>query len=145
MSYITVWRLPRSVRARERADAQHRTNEARYLTSREHLLDVQATARQYQARADDALSTWNIRAPQYVAGESLMEYRRRLCRLAQRQLSDDHKLRGVRLKRLHDDVFTPFEPQIFAACKEAQTTRRRSSGRNRTHEQVAALLASTGS
>jgi hypothetical protein len=59
---------------------------------------VQATARQYQARADDVLSTWNIRAPQYVAGESLMEYRRRLCRLAQRQLSDDHKLSGVRLK-----------------------------------------------
>jgi hypothetical protein len=50
-----------------------------------------------------------------------MEYRRRLARLAQRQLSDDHKLRGLRLKRLDDDVFVPFEPQIFAACKEAGT------------------------
>jgi hypothetical protein len=105
--------------ARERRDAQHRADEGRYLTSREHLLDVQATARQYQARADDALSTWNIRAPQYTAGESLMEYRRRLARVAQRQLPDDHNLRGVRLKRLDDDVFAPFEPQIFAACKEA--------------------------
>jgi hypothetical protein len=74
--------------ARERADAQHRADEARYFTSREHLLDVQSTARQYQARADDALSTWNIRAPQYTAGESLMEYRRRLAKLAQRQLPD---------------------------------------------------------
>jgi hypothetical protein len=107
--------------ARERADAQHRADQASYLRSREHLLDVQATARQYQARADDALSTWNIRAPQYTAGESVMDYRRRLAKLAQRQLPDDHELRGVRLKRLDDDVFTPFEPKIFAACKEAGT------------------------
>jgi hypothetical protein len=104
---------------RERRETQARADEARYLTSREHLLDVQATARQYQARADDALSTWNMRAPQYTAGESLMDYRRRLARLAQRQLPDDHELRGVRLKRLDDDVFVPFEPQIFAATKEA--------------------------
>jgi hypothetical protein len=107
--------------ARERADAQHRADEASYLRSREHLLDVQAMARQYQARADDALSTWNMRAPQYVAGESLMEYRRRLARLAQRQLPDDHELRGVKLKRVDDDVFVPFEPQIYAAVKEAGT------------------------
>jgi hypothetical protein len=107
--------------ARERADAQHRADEARYLTSREHLLDVQATARTYQARADDALSTWGMRAPQYVAGESLIDYRRRLARLAQRQLPDDHKLRGIKLKTLDDDVFVPFEPQIFAAAKEAGT------------------------
>jgi hypothetical protein len=107
--------------ARERRDAQHRADEAAYLRSREHLLDMQAKSREYQARADDALSTWNMRAPQYVAGESLMDYRRRLCRLAQRQLPDDHEFRGVRLKRIDDDVFVPFEPQIFAACKEAGT------------------------
>jgi hypothetical protein len=107
--------------ARERADAQHRADAARYLTSREHLLDVQATARTYQARADDALSTWGMRAPQYVAGESLMDYRRRLLRLAQRQLPDDHQLRHLKIKNMDDDVFTPFEPQIYAASKEAGT------------------------
>jgi hypothetical protein len=80
---------------------------------------VQAAARQYQARADDAFAPWNMRAPAFVAGESLSDYRRRLARLAQRQLPDDHKLRSIRLKALDDDVFTPFEPQIYAACKEA--------------------------
>jgi hypothetical protein len=107
--------------ARERADAQHRADEARYLTSREHLLDVQATARKYQARADDALSTWGIRAPAFVAGESLDEYRRRLARLAQRQLPDDHEFRHLKISRMDDDVFTGFEPQFYAATKEAGT------------------------
>jgi hypothetical protein len=51
--------------------------------------------------------------------KSLGDYRRRLARLAQRQLPGDHKLRGIRLKALDDDVFAPFEPQIYAACKEA--------------------------
>jgi hypothetical protein len=107
--------------ARERADAQHRADEARYLTSREHLLDLQSAARRYQARADDALSTWNIRAPAFVAGESLDEYRRRLARLAQRQLSDDHEFRHLKISRMDDDVFGGFVPQFYAAAKEAGT------------------------
>jgi hypothetical protein len=107
--------------ARERRDAQHRTDETRYLKSRDHLLDVIATARQYQARADDALSTWNIRAPEYTAGESLSEHRRRLAKVAQRQLPDDHEFRGVNLGKLDDDVFVPFEQKILGACKEAGT------------------------
>lgn len=105
--------------AREGRNAQARADQASYLRSREHLLDVQATARQYQARADEALSSWGMRAPAFVAGESLGDYSRRLARLAQRQLPADHELRGIRLKALADDVFAPFEPQIYAACKEA--------------------------
>jgi hypothetical protein len=107
--------------ARERRETQQRADEARYLTSREHLLDVQAKSREYQARADDALSTWNIRAPQYTAGESLMDYRRRLCRLAQRQLPDGHDFRGTKLSRLDDETFVPVEGKIYAGCKEAGT------------------------
>jgi len=37
--------------ARERRDVQHRADAATHLRSRDHLLEVQATARQYQARA----------------------------------------------------------------------------------------------
>ena len=50
--------------AREEAAAreQARADEARYLTSRDHLLDLQSAARQYQARADDAFASWNMRA-----------------------------------------------------------------------------------
>jgi hypothetical protein len=105
--------------ARERRDATARADEARYLRSREHLLDVQATARQYQARADDALQPWSLRAPAFVAGESLGDYRLRLARLAQRQLPEDDELRSLRLKTLPDDAYASLEPQIFAACKEA--------------------------
>jgi hypothetical protein len=82
---------------------------------------VQATARKYQARADDAFQPWNMRAPAYTAGESLDEYRRRLARLAQRQLPDDHKLRYLKIGRMDDDVFAGFEPQFFVATKEAGT------------------------
>jgi hypothetical protein len=103
----------------ERRDAQHRADAAAHLRSREHLLEVQAAARTYQARADDAFQSWNIHAPAYVAGESLDDYRRRLADLAQRQLPDDHELRRLRLRALPDDAFAGFEPQIFTACKEA--------------------------
>jgi hypothetical protein len=103
----------------ERRDAQHRADAAAHLRSRDHLLEVQATARAYQQRADSAFEPWNMRAPPLMAGESLIEYRRRLARLAQKQLPEDHQLRGFKISRLDDDIFAGFEPQFFAAAKEA--------------------------
>jgi hypothetical protein len=41
--------------AQERKDTQARAAAAAYLTSREHMLDLQATQRECQRRADDAL------------------------------------------------------------------------------------------
>src|SRR5262245_25886090 len=105
----------------ERRDAQHRADAAAHLHSRDHLLEVQATARAYQQRADSAFEPWNMRAPPLMAGESLDGYRRRLAKLAKKQLPDDHQLRGVTINKLEDDTFAAFEPQFFAACKEAGT------------------------
>jgi hypothetical protein len=34
-------------------------------------------------------------------------------------LPDDHEFRGVRLKKLDDDAFVPFEQKILGACKDA--------------------------
>jgi hypothetical protein len=103
----------------ERRDAQHRADAAAHLHSRDHLLEVQATARAYQQRADSAFEPWNMRAPALVAGESLIDCRRRLARLAQKQLPEDHQLRGFKISRLDDDVFEGFEPQFFAEAKAA--------------------------
>jgi hypothetical protein len=106
---------------RERREAQARADAARYLTSREHLLEMQATARRYQARCDDALTPWGVRAPAFVADEDLDSYRRRLARIAQRQLPDDHELRSFKLRSLPDEAFATFEPQIYDAVKKAGT------------------------
>jgi hypothetical protein len=108
-------------KARERRDARARADAAEHLRSREHLLELQSVARQYQARADSAFETWNMRAPAYVVGESLDQYRRRLVKLAQRQLPDDHRLRHIPIKRLDDDILNGYEQEIFADCKEAGT------------------------
>jgi hypothetical protein len=102
---------------RERRDARARADAAAHLRSREHLLDLQATARHYQARADDALQPWNMRAPQFVIGESIDDYRRRLAKLAQRQLPDDHPFRNTKLSRLDDETFAPIEKDIYTDVK----------------------------
>jgi hypothetical protein len=104
---------------RARADSLDRASTARQLTSREHLMQVQATARAYQARADTALDPWGIRAPSPVAGEPLDAYRRNLLILAKKQLPEDHELRRVTVRQLPSSALSPFEDQIYAACKDA--------------------------
>jgi hypothetical protein len=42
--------------------------------SREHLIDVQATKREYQRRCDDALQPWGERAPMPRADETISTY-----------------------------------------------------------------------
>ena len=46
--------------------------------TREQLLQIQASARVYQARADDAFAPWGMRAPEPVIGVSADHYRRKL-------------------------------------------------------------------
>jgi hypothetical protein len=105
---------------REQREAQARADDARYLTSREHLLDVQAEKRQYQARADDSLQPWGERAPAPVAGESINAYRRRLATLLQRRLPEGDQLRDLDFESMPMSVFGNFEqelhPKVAAAA-----------------------------
>jgi hypothetical protein len=105
--------------ARLRREAMQRADAASYEKSREHMLDQQAKAREYQARAQDALDPWGINAPAIVAGESLGRYRRRLDALVQKQLPEDHELYGVPLAELDPAALLVIEDQLYPAVKDA--------------------------
>jgi hypothetical protein len=89
--------------------------------SREQLLQVQASARVFQARADDAFAPWGMRAPAPVVGEPIDDYRRKLMILAKKQLPEGHELRGVTVKRIPADALDGFEKMYYDACREAGT------------------------
>jgi hypothetical protein len=104
---------------REQSEAQARADHATYLTSREHLIDVQAAKREHQARADDCLQAWGERAPPPIATESINAYRLRLARIAQKRLPEGDELRGISLDELPAAAFANFEPDIFSRAKAA--------------------------
>jgi hypothetical protein len=85
--------------------------------SREELLQMQASGRVYQERADNALAPWDIRAPHPVLGQRIDEYRRDLCVKLKKQLPEAHKLRQVQYRRLDDQVLSIFEPQLYNAVR----------------------------
>ena len=62
--------------------------------TREELLHVQAGARAYQQRADEAFQSWGVRAPQMALGQTLADYRRDLDVKAKKLLpnGDEYKL-----------------------------------------------------
>ena len=75
--------------------------------TREQILQIESSARVFQARADDALAPWGIRAPQLVAGEDPEHYRRRLLIEAKYRLPEDHEYRRVGIKKLPVDALGP--------------------------------------
>src|SRR6516162_5813160 len=85
--------------------------------TRDQLLQAQASARVYQARADSVFQEWGFRAP--TIGQDPQDYRRDLAVLAKKQLPHGHDLRKMKLSQLPRDVFETFEPQIYNACREA--------------------------
>src|SRR5215471_5373754 len=85
------------------------------------LLRMQASARIYQARADSVFEAWGFRAPAPALGQDPEDYRRDLCVKAKKQLPYDHQFRKMKLWKMPRDVFETFEPQIYAACREAAT------------------------
>jgi hypothetical protein len=87
--------------------------------NREQLLQMQASARVYQARADSIFQEWGFRAPQPTLGQDPEDYRRDLAVMAKKQLPYGHELRKVKLWKLPKDVFETFEPQVYSACREA--------------------------
>ena len=108
--------------AQARKEAQARADSAAYLTSREHMLDLQAAQRQIQARCDDALQSWGERAPAPIAGESVDDYRLRLACIAQERLPEGDEYRGLSLRkaqRASSVAFKNFEDAIYPKAKAA--------------------------
>jgi hypothetical protein len=87
--------------------------------TREQLLQLQASARVYQARADSVFQEWGFRAAAPTLGQDPEDYRRDLAVTAKKQLPYGHELRKVKLWKLPRDVFEVMEPQVYAACREA--------------------------
>ena len=87
--------------------------------SREQYLQQQASARIYQERADSAFGPWGVRAAAPTLGEDVGAYRRKLAIQAKRLLPDGHQLRQVQVKRMPNDAFEVFEPQILRACRDS--------------------------
>jgi hypothetical protein len=88
------------------------------MATYDQTMRLQAAARVYQQRYDDALQPWAVRAPAPVLGEDINEYRAKLAILAKHQLPPDHQLRKVQYRRLDSDVFDNFEPQLLRACRQ---------------------------
>jgi hypothetical protein len=82
---------------------------------RDQLLQVQASARVYQARADAAFESWGMRAPAPVLGEDPDDYRRKLMILAKNQLPESHELRKITVKRIPNDALDNFEKMYYDA------------------------------
>ena len=65
-----------------------------------------------QAKADSAFASWGERAPKWVEGETLLNFRRRLCRAHQKH---SPKFQGSDLDTVTDaKIFAAVEDQIFA-------------------------------
>jgi hypothetical protein len=105
--------------ARERREAKARADAAAHLTSREHLLELDAVKRKYQARADDALSTWGIRAAPPLASESVDDYRWRLAKEVQMRLPKDHQWYGKKIGKLWNNGFEHVESEIYTDARSA--------------------------
>jgi hypothetical protein len=73
--------------------------------SYDQAMRMQASARVYQQRYDDALAPWDVRAPGPTLGEDITEYRAKLAILAKKQLPPDHQMRKVQYRRLDTAIF----------------------------------------
>jgi hypothetical protein len=92
--------------------------------SYEQTLEMQQRLRVLRARADEVFQAWGERAPAPVAScdeNYASRYRRKLVRLAQARLPNDHELRRVPIAELGGTIFKNFEGQIYEACKAAAT------------------------
>jgi hypothetical protein len=80
-------------------------------------MQMQASGRVFQERADNALSPWDIRAPAPVLGEDIGKYRRDLAVKLKKLLPGNHGLRQVQYRGLDDATLSVFEPQLYRAVR----------------------------
>jgi hypothetical protein len=86
--------------------------------TREQLMQMQASARILQERADNALAPWDIRAPAPTLGQDVHDYRRDLAVKLKRLLPEAHKLRKVQYRRLDDVALGALEPQLYKTVRD---------------------------
>jgi hypothetical protein len=89
------------------------------MATYDQTMRMQASARVYQQRYDDALQPWDLRAPAPVLGEDINAYRAKLAILAKHQLPENHQLRKIQYRRLDTPIFDNFEPQLLTAVQRA--------------------------
>jgi hypothetical protein len=82
-------------------------------------IERQARFASFQARADDALEAFSVRAPAPVAGESARDYAIRVLELAQAYIPPSNPLANISLSRCDDATLNVFRPQIFEAVEAA--------------------------
>jgi hypothetical protein len=94
--------------------------------TRDQMLRQEQALREFQVRADDALSTWGVRAPAPVCDGSLEysdRYRRKLARMARDHLPPNHQFHITGIDRnMPMEILAKHEPDIFRACKEFGTS-----------------------
>jgi hypothetical protein len=86
--------------------------------TRDQLLQMQSSARLFQARYDSALEPWDQRAPAPVLGETVDDYRRGTLVKMKKLLPENHKLR-IPVRKMPNDVLDVFDPQICKAVRDA--------------------------
>jgi hypothetical protein len=85
--------------------------------SYDQLMQMQASGRVYQERADNVLQSWDMRAPAPTLGQDIASYRRDLAVKLKKQLPEGHELRKVQYRRLDDATLSAFEPQLYNAVQ----------------------------
>jgi hypothetical protein len=108
------------VAAREdaaRADAVAEARVHRARQDRDRLARVQLDCTEFQARCDDAMSAYGVRAPSPVAGEDETGYKRRLLELVQERLPSTNALYRVPLGTMRADALEIIGEQILTAAK----------------------------
>jgi hypothetical protein len=73
----------------------------------------------FQARADELLDKWGVRAPAPILGETTRDYRVRVMRMIARRLPGDSPLRRAEYARCDDRALNALEPELFKAAKAA--------------------------
>jgi hypothetical protein len=90
------------------------------ILDREQQLQVNAIARSYQERYDQAFEPWGARARSPVMGEDIRDFRRDLAVQAKKLLPEGHQYRKNQYRKLDDSVMDVLEPQLLqVVVKEA--------------------------
>ena len=87
--------------------------------TREQVLQLQASARVYQAEWDEAFQPWGFRAPAPVIGQLPNDYDRNMAVLAKKQLPADNELKRMQFRAMPDDAYQALRPQLQKACKDS--------------------------
>jgi hypothetical protein len=105
--------------AAARADAIEAAKAKRARKEREQLATVSAENVDFQARCDGVLSKYGVAAPPAIAGETSIQYRRRLLDHVRARLPSQHQLYRMPLDDLDEEALPVFADSIISAAEAA--------------------------